>query len=408
MLQGVLHADEYGSASILGGMSLTLSVWQEKAKALLWSNVMLPRVIVQAALQETALHPGIHAVPRLQKILKVHQRTWDAFRDMEMKWLLGHADLVGAVLSEPAARSLWTHWTPILNYSMGALDKASADVCRVRVFNPSLCDRATQDVARYRADVVVASRAIEQWNLVLTLRRWVSARTWWGATQSNATPLFDDMTNSLASLHDIEKVTDVRITGLTAQILDITTTLTANKSVWLHRLLQSLLTGEMWASCLEHVRLREGRVRELMIVAGVQDLVHTHERILNASLRSVSADEKRKVQDWFGELGAYGWWLPEELPNLVRRCVTQEAGDCVRVGPSEIQALTAQYAERARIIEDWVRRALIGLWNATPVVLVLFALELIVMCVPKREAKTVLLRLEGQGHSQKQVEIMDN
>jgi hypothetical protein len=122
-----------------------------------------------------------------------------------------------------------------------------------------------------------------------------------------------------------------------------------------------------------------------MIVAGVQDLMNTNERILNASLLTVaSATDKKKVQDWFGEMSAYAWWLPEDIPSLVRRCAGQEAGDCTRIGPTEITALSAQIGERSKIVEDWTRRIFIGMWNAMPAVCLLFIVELIILCMPKR------------------------
>jgi hypothetical protein len=131
-----------------------------------------------------------------------------------------------------------------------------------------------------------------------------------------------------------------------------------------------------------------------MIVAGVQDLMNTNERILNASLLTVTAaTDKKKVQDWFGEMSAYAWWLPEDMPSLVRRCAGQEAGDCTRIGPTEITALSAQIGERSKIVEDWVRRIFIGMWNAMPAVCLLFVVELIILCMPKR-GYAVPMRLE--------------
>jgi len=133
------------------------------------------------------------------------------------------------------------------------------------------------------------------------------------------------------------------------------------------------------------VLLRESRVRRLMISAGVQELFTVHERIMNASLVITSnAAEVRLIQDWFGEMSGYAWWLPEDIPTLVRRCIGQEAGDCSRIGPTEIVALSSQIAERSRIVEDWIRRIFIGMWNGLPAIGLLFAVELVILCMSMR------------------------
>lgn len=62
----------------------------------------------------------------------------------------------------------------------------------------------------------------------------------------------------------------------------------------------SLLTGEMWGACLEHVR-------DLMMIAGIREMEEAHERVLNASLRVVSDTDRRMVQDWFGEMTGDAW-----------------------------------------------------------------------------------------------------
>jgi hypothetical protein len=192
------------------------------------------------------------------------------------------------------------------------------------------------------------------------------------------------------------------------------------KNPWRRRILLSLLQGEVWAGCLEHIRLREGRVRELMMVAGIQDMLNAHERVLNATLRVVgTADEKRLVHNWFGEMSGYAWFLPDDLPSLVRRCVGQDSGDCTRIGPTEIVDLTEKAAEGSKIVADWTRRLFIGMWNALPIVVVLFVLELVVLCLELRfgfsgfhrshqgspelqderrlRDKTIVLRLEGRS-----------
>ena len=413
-LQGFLHADEYGTAtSMLGGVSMTMAIMKESLGATtrsLFSStqafVSLPRVIVQAALKETALHPGIQVVPKLQQTLKLHQRTWDLFREEEVSWMLRHADLVGGVLSDPEARQLWTAWDQTLNYSQAALNASRAAVCIVKAMDPTLCNAKAADVVRYKSMAGRAQEAVNRWNEILYLHRGVSTRAWWSAifSNANASQHFSEFATAVARLHDIDKPSDGRLKNLTILVSETTIWLARGKSPWLYRLLQSLLTGEMWAGCLEHVRLREGRVRDLMMLAGIQDMESAHERVLNASLRVVSSDaDRRLVQDWFGEMSGYAWWLSDDLPSLVRRCVGQEAGDCTRIGPTEIATLSAKIAERERIIGNWTRRIYIGMWNAMPIIGILFVLELVLLCVDRRAPSApsypqpLVLKLEGQS-----------
>lgn len=389
-LQGFLHADEFGTAtSMWGGVSLTMAVMKESVGT--WSPfsatpafVPLPRVVVQAALKETALHPGIQVVPKLQQTLKIHQRTWDLFRDKEVAWMLEHADLIGGLMSDPDARQIWTVWDERLNYSEGALSRLRT--CRVRALDPEGCDATATEMARYEKRVRQARHAARAWVEVLYLSRGLSARAWWGAThpETNTSDCFGEFAAATARLHDIEGPGDPRIAAVGEMVRRAAVELGTDESEWIQRLVGSLLTGEMWSSCMEHVRLREGRVRDLMMVAGIRDMEAAHERVLNASLRVVSDADRRMVQDWFGEMAGYAWWLSDAVPSLVRRCISQEAGDCTRIGPTEIVALTAKFAERERIVGNWVRRIYIGMWNAMPVVGILFVLELVLLCVDRR------------------------
>jgi hypothetical protein len=137
-----------------------------------------------------------------------------------------------------------------------------------------------------------------------------------------------------------------------------------------------------------------------MVMAGVQDLYNTHERIQAAALRVVASStpaEIKQVHGWFDEAAAHAWWLTDEIPAIVRRCVGQSTGECRRIGPTEIAALTAQYDERTRIVDDWNRRLFIGLWNAMPAVGLLFVLEVIVLLLPQRRIYTVVTADSGMA-----------
>jgi hypothetical protein len=390
-LQGYLNADEYGSAaSFFGGMGLTMSIWKETMGSTMtfWSTPTynpLPRVIVTAALHETARHPGLKMIPALQKTIKDHQATWERFRVRSMDWMLVHADLVGGLLSDPDARLLWTPYQMKKGQAEAALLEAKKRLCSV--FVTAACKAAALSVQRLIEEIRWLTKVNEQWDRVLSLSHLASASHLETAlTHGNSSCIFSPFSDALSRLHNVTDPDDERVAALRQLASNISWSLTeSGGNSWYRRLLESLLVTEIWEGCLDHIRQRERRVRDLMIVAGVQDLMNTNERILNASLLTVaSATDKKKVQDWFGEMSAYAWWLPEDVPSFVRRCAGQEAGDCTRIGPTEITALSAQIGERSKIVEDWTRRIFIGMWNAMPAVCLLFVVELIILCMPKR------------------------
>jgi len=417
-LQGFIHADEYGSAvGLMGGMSLTMSVWSESlsegTRSLFWSKPSfagLPRTVIQAALRETARHPGIHTVPALRKALDSHSKAWTAFRDSEVSWMLDHADLVGAILVEPDARALWKVWSDRLNITETRMEDIV--LCKLPSLDVVHCGQLAHQKINLQMRAAIEKRAVRAWSAVLAMVAPIDVENWWGATQPSASasaslwPIWNRM---LSQLHNISEPKDGRIAVIRTLAASMAHNLTMNSTTdrWTPRLLESLLVGELLRSCLQHVAAREGRVRELMTATGIADLVAAHERILNASLRvTMVAAEQRIIQDWFGEMASYAWWLGDDIPGLVRRCLNQQAGDCARSGPTEIAALSAQMDERMRIVEDWVRRLFVGMWNALPAVALLFVVELVALCVERRspapsvsmmnqEPRTIVLQLQG-------------
>lgn len=389
-LQGILNADEYGSAAgFFGGMSLTMTVWSESIgtgwRSMFGSSsahVSLPRAVVMAALRETARHPQIQNVPALQAAIRTHEQLWAAIRDREVTWMLRHARIVGGVVVDPVGRTLWSHLGSRVGELTAGLAAAEATVCTVSMGRTG-CQTATEEVARLSRALTQAQAAQAAWTSVMDLEYDVDVAAWWNATQGSGSSLVAGFQHEMAYLHDIDTIYDVRLASLLKRA-NMTATSVSDGDMWLEQLVGSLLEGLLWRSCGSHVRIREGRIRELMILAGIQDMYNAHERVLNVSLRSVNTEGERKlVGDWFMEMGGHAWWLGDDLPEVVRRCVNQEAGDCVRVGPTEIAALSAQLGEQARIVKDWSRRIFIGMWNAMPAIFMLFVMELIVLCIPK-------------------------
>jgi hypothetical protein len=426
-LQGFLHADDYGSApTMFGGMGLTMSVWKESltegTRTLFWGRpqfVGLPRVLVQAALRETARHPGIHTVPALRRALESHERAWAAFRDAEVAWMLAHADLVGAVTVEPDARALWEPWATLVTAIESELVEAQGSLCKVPRLSPTACGAAAARVADLEVALGRASRGMRAWRAFLELRGPIEVAWWWRVTRldlNGTDTVWTEWAVDLSRLHNVSDPRDPRVSSLRSRAAAIAVAVT-NEGGWERRILESLLLGELWTSCLNHVSAREGRVRELMTVAGVSELFTAHERALNASLRVAKGSaEETQIQEWFSEMAGYAWWLGDDVPGLVRRCLAspQKTGECARSGPTEIAALSAQMDERARIVEDWSRRLFVGMWNAMPAVGLLFVVELLLICVEKRtgvtslavasaplpqEPRTIILQLQGPASS---------
>ena len=393
-LQGFLHADEYGSAaSLMGGVTLTFSVWGEGIAAAARSifqkntNVELPRALVSAALQESARHPGtLGHVPRLRQALQEQQRSWAAFREREVDWMLRHADVIGGLQSDPVGRLTWTPAYDRLVVANQRFENATAARCSVSVMLPG-CTAAENEWIAATAEQTDAVTVVDAWRPVLRMEMPLEGVGAW-LSVVNITDAYTPSRVTAGSnfgydrLYDVATLSDVRLSVIRqahSAFMD-----SVDHGLWAHRLVDSLLEGELWNACLEHIRAREGRVRELMIGAGVQELFQTHERILNASLRAAGPAGEQLVYDWFGEMSGYAWWMSEDMPAIVRRCVGQEGGDCVRIGSTEITTLRDRADERARIVDDWSRRVLIGMWNALPALGLLILLEVLVLCLDRR------------------------
>jgi len=410
-MQGWLHADDYGAApTLFGGMSLTMAVWRESAgesvRSFFWRPATftgLPRAVVRAAVRETARHPSIHSVPALRKAVAEHEKSWSAFREAEIGWLLSHVDVVGALQSEPEARELWLTWDVRVNASAVAVDRARSQLCLTTMMSKDCKARQdTLDTLEHRW--LRELRVQLAWSHVLRIAGPTHVWDWWNVTQERvADGPFPAWTRALTQLHNVSDPRDLRIAGLLRTAGDAARQLTADP--WLCRLVESLLVGELWAACLGHVGARESRVRELMAATGVAELMTAQERIFNASLRVATTDAERAlVREWFGEMMSYAWWPSDELPSVTRRCLGTQAGDCARIGPTEIASLSAQWDERVRVTEDWTRRLFIGMWNALPALALLFVVELVGLCVERRlphaagvvapQPQTMVLRLE--------------
>jgi hypothetical protein len=250
---------------------------------------------------------------------------------------------------------------------------------------PSVCKNRTDAHAEATALLVDVKAGQAAWNSVLYMEP-IRARNWWTATHQNGVgiELFGTFYLNLSLLHAVTSRTDPRIGFLLDKTRSMATTLVAETGLR-RTLMESLLVSDLWTTCRGHVTSREGRIRELVIATGIQEMFSIHDRILNASLRIVgSKAEQDLVINWFSEMSAQAWWLSEDMPAIVRRCMGHEGGDCRRIGPTEIAALVAQADVAATIVRDWTKRLFIGMWNALPAVGLLFMVELAVLCVGSR------------------------
>ena len=452
---GILKADEYGSAaSMLGGMSLTMRVWGESLTATMRSLVFqgpeftgLPRAFVKAAIGESARHPGLHTVPALRSALAAHERVWEQFRQREVTWVLRHSDMMGAFHSDPAAIALWAPASTKMERTKRELEEARSRICRVIVLNPTACESVAQQAGYLEDRLRFEEEVVRLWEEVLYISPRLNVSEFWITTQSytqlhtqlhtqlqtptqtptqtqDASGILDKWrawNRKRAELYNVTNPDEPRIRSLLQVATDMSSNLTDH--YWLRTLTESLMNGELWNTCMDHVMAREGRVRELMTATGINDLLKTHDLILNASLRTVTqTEERRMIQDWFAEAANYAWWLGEDIPGIVRRCLAQTAGDCTRIGPTEIVTLTAQQDTRMRIVEDWSRRILIGLWNGLPAIGLILVLEVVLLCVDRRmplppphhllpqKPQVMILRLEsadGQILGERQLSLRD-
>ncbi len=393
-LQGFFHADEYGSAaSMVGGMTLTLSVWHEafgeRLRSLFGSGPTytgIPRALAISAIQESARHPGLgSSAPQLRRALQDVQLSANSFMDAHVSWMLRQTTLVGALQSDPVGIALWTSWAGRVEAADKQVASLAARLCgpmETRI-SPSVCKNRTDAHSDATASLAEVNAAHRTWTSVLRLDP-IKTSDWWTATQQDGVDMFGAFYRNLSLLHDVTSRADPRIGFLLDCVRKMATTMVTEDGLR-RTLTESLLTQDLWTSCRNHITNREGRIRELVIATGIQEMFSIHDRILNASLRIVSTKAERDlVINWFSEMSAQALWLSEDMPAIVRRCIGNEGGDCRRIGPTEIAALVAQADVAATIIRDWTRRIFIGMWNALPALGLLFMVELAVLCVGSR------------------------
>jgi hypothetical protein len=252
-LQGYLHADEYGLAtSLVGGISLSMSIWKESflsSVQTLWAthtHVPLPRAFVVAAIRETTRHPGLHTLPPLRRSLAEHMRRWDAFRDMEVRWMLRHTDLVGAIATE--GKDVWIRWNKVRDDATVLIENQYRTYCRI--LPSTRCGERNKIVAIAKESLANATRAVVAWERALRMDRSLSLLDWWGVIGGVATTNFDGMTTefyrALQALHDIAWPSDSRVRDREVSARSITDLVVGD--IWTKRMVESLLNRDLWAA----------------------------------------------------------------------------------------------------------------------------------------------------------------
>jgi hypothetical protein len=336
------HGALYGSVS---GISLTVAIWAEMAgerlRTILWappSYIGVPRALVIAALQNKQSQS-----PSLQAALREEQRIWNVFSEAHVEWRIRHLVL----LEEPELRAVRDYWDEQLAAEEMGLSAARRELCGL--ITSLFSDRCTTEILDVIEHEVTTNHARKMsvfWNSVISGDE-VSVETIGQQTEFR---------QILARLHTVR--TRQEVSAILTWIGDTNPPIMA-----------SLLEGELWRTCLDHIGKRQRRLMTLSMVTGAGD----HERSMNMSLLGVTNEKERLlVRDWFGEIAGYGWVL-SDVQGIVRRCLVQEAGECRRITPVEITAMEQQLVWSARLIH--------GMWNALPVVFLLFMVEVTILFI---------------------------
>jgi len=389
-LQGWLHADDYSFGSPISSTShlnlgTSVSIWQEilvtGLTSLLWkpTNNGLPRCIVRSLIKETARHPELKTAPALQEALSIHERVMTEFRQTEMAWLLQHVDIVTMVANEK--QSMIATWAERVDTVEKQLASEKKKFCMTQ---SSECRIQREYLENEKQ---IAERGRQLWKQVLSIEETgISVTEFIESSQEICIVASwkEAWQKALAELHRVTDWNDSRLWQMQRQAMEMVTSLLW-PDVIIIRLIDSLFQGEIWGACRQHLQRREMRLRGLASSVGLANLHAAQEKEMNASLRLVSgANEEMTVRTWFAEIAVNGWWPGADIPGLVRRCLSIETGECVRVGSTEIAALSAQHGESLRLADDWSRRLFIGMWNALPALAVIMIVEVVCLYIHQR------------------------
>ena len=313
----------------------------------------IPRVFVLEAIKETQRHPRLLEIPRIRLRLTDVQHTLDYLRKSELSWRLDFQDIITRL-----------HVTQPWRHAVGRLDSLQKKVVKVSCWLPT---QACLTLKRKARNLQIQIRLAKE-NPWLSLMRFEAVKaSAFIQSQYRMTPRLSEEVHTLyETFNSLYNVTaeDPRIPVLIHRIERISLGFRSQ-----NQLLNSLFLGDLWASCMSHAIAQDHRIHSLLDRSGIIEVRQIRERIYNTSVIGLSHDDLSVIVAWFDEATTWSWWLPDTIPAIVRRCLTKTTGECKRIGSTEIDSLMSR--------SDVPKSIHTGLWSGLPLVLCIFAGELV-------------------------------
>ena len=336
----------------------------------------IPHAFVLEAIKETQKHPRLLEIPRIQARLVDVQKTLDFVRKAELSWRLDFQDLIASLqVTQP-----WRH-------AVDRLDALKKKDVKVSCWLPTQTCRESIRKARGLQSQIRSAKQ-DPWLSLMKFEA-VKASTFIQSRYVMSPRLSNDVRGLYKALKGMYNVTaeDIRIPSLIKSIDRICWSFKSRST-----LVKSLFLGDLWASCMTHVIAQDHRIHSLLDHSGIIEVQQIRERIYNTTVSGLASNDLSIIGPWFDEAKTWSWWLPDTIPVIVRRCLTQTTGDCKRIGSSEIETLMSQ--------SDMSKSIHMGIWSGIPLVLIIFIGELLVEYCKKSPPMVISLTGQGQGQGQ--------
>jgi hypothetical protein len=342
------HSPQTSSAWI--GSAWIGSAWIELGFS---STKAIPRVFVQEAIKETQKHPRLLEIPTIQKRLVEVKHTLDYLRKSQLLWRLDVQDIITSLQVEKP----WRH-------AVSRVKELQKKVGKESCWLPTQGCREKLRLANQVKNQIRSAKE-DPW---LSLMRYetVTAMSFIQHNYIMSRILSDEVHGLYKAFEDLYNVTaeDARISSLSKTIDRLSWSFKGRS-----QLVKILMLGDLWSACMSHTISQDHRIHSLLDRSGIIEVQHIRERIYNVSVSGLTSIDHSMVSTWFDEAGIWSWWLPDTIPAIVRRCVTQTTGDCKRIGSTEIDSLMSR--------SDMSKSIHVGLWSGLPLVLSIFASELL-------------------------------
>jgi hypothetical protein len=333
----------------------------------------IPRAFVVEAIKETQKHPRLLEIPKIQARLVEIQKTLDYVRKADLAWRLEFQDLITSL----QVKQPWKTAVDRLEY----LKKKEV---KVSCWLPT---QACREVIRKAGNLQTQIRFAAK-NPWLSLMRFeaVKASAFIRSQYLMSPRLSQEVHGLYKAFEGLYNVTaeDSRVPSLTKTIDRLSWSFKSRS-----KLIKTLMLGDLWAACMSHAIQHDTRIHSLLDRSGIIEVQQIRERIYNLSVSGHAANDLSVIAPWFDEAATWSWWLPDTIPAIVRRCLTQKTGDCKRIGSTEIDSLMSQ--------SDMSKSIHVGLWAGVPIVLCIFAGELLTEYFKK--SPPMVISLTGPGLS---------